>query len=337
MPATQGLHVLLVEDNPEERWLFTELLRSRGHTVTACEDAETAWEAFKENRPSLILLDWILPGMDGLELCRRIRQEGQASHCNIVVVTSKGTAQDLREVLDAGADDYIAKPVDVSLMEIRLAVAEERVRKASEAEATRADLETKTQELEALFLNLDEVFFSIDPATKRLIQISPAVVKVVGVDAQTLVEDTDLWREYLCPPEMKDKADCLDEISSDEPLETEYQVVTPEGEPRWVRCTLKPGLSSSGTVLRVDGLLSDITRRKVVEEELSARNQELASLFRVSEIARSGPDPDRAVQEILEIVTEATGFPIALLERFEPDRDRDYLLFRGIRGFCDRG
>ena len=74
MAEESGLNILLVEDNPTERWLFTELLRSRGHTVTACEDAESGWEEFLQDLPPLILLDWVLPGMDGLELCRKIRQ-----------------------------------------------------------------------------------------------------------------------------------------------------------------------------------------------------------------------------------------------------------------------
>lgn len=322
MAETEGLHVLLVEDNPEERWIITELLRSRGHTVTACEDAETGWDAFQEKAPPLVLLDWILPGMDGLELCRRIREhQAPGTACNIVVVTSKGTATDLKAVLDAGADDYVAKPVDMALLEVRMAVAEERVRKAKQAALTRADLATKTRELEALFKNLDEVFFSIDRDGRRLIQVSPGVERLLGVAPEKLLESGEGWKEYLCPPGFEEREGIPEDSVSDAPVESEYQVRRPDGEIRWVRCKLKPGRSSLGNVIRVDGLLSDITPRKRVEQELSARNQELFALFRISEITQDASDPDEAVAEILGEVARATGFPMALLERLDPDRD----------------
>jgi len=138
MADPHGFHVLLVEDNPDERWLLGEILRGRGHTVTACEDAESAWAAYQETHPPLLILDWILPELDGLELCRLIREDPRGAGCTILVVTSRDSEEDLRVVLEAGADDYIPKPVNVSLLEIRLAVAEQRVKNRLERERSRS-------------------------------------------------------------------------------------------------------------------------------------------------------------------------------------------------------
>jgi len=312
-----GLHVLLVEDNPDERWLLGEILRGRGHTVTACEDGESAWSAFRNTHPRLIILDWVLPGLDGLELCRLIREEKNGPGCVILVVTSRDSAEDLRMVLDAGADDYVPKPLNVSLFEIRLAVAEQRVRNIRERERTRLALEAKTRELEALFQNLDEVFFSIDLALGELIQVSPAVEHLLGVSPGALMRDREAWRELLLPPELRESTDLAATLTSIHNLTFEYEAVRHDGEARWVEANLKTGASPEGQVIRLDGILSDRTARRVVEEELSARNQELLTLHRVGEIILRSTDPPTAFRDVLAEVTQATSFPAGLLARLD--------------------
>jgi PAS domain S-box-containing protein len=333
MTDVQGLHVLLVEDNPEERWLFGEILRSRGHTVTSCEDAESGWEAYLQTQPSLLLLDWILPGMDGLALCRKIREHERNPRCVIVVVTGKDSPEDLGEVMEAGADDYITKPADVALLEIRLAVAEQRVIGIRERQSVRDALEAKTLELEALFMNLDEVVFSVDAVNQTLIQVSPAVTELMGVTPEALLSEDESWRKILCPPDMKGKEDCIRELFGEGPREFEYEVTRPDGETLWVKVTLKPALSSTGEIVRLDGLLTDMTARKVVEDELSARNLELLTLNKISEITLSSRDLEAALPKTLDWIIEATGFPVAFLQRL--DEERGCLVLLGEKGMVD--
>lgn len=139
MDETKRLHALLVEDDPGERWIMSEILRSRGHAVTQCETAEVAWERYQAEPCALALLDWILPGMDGLELCRRIRRHPLGDRTVVLVVTGRDEPEDLEEVLRAGADDYMSKPIDVGLMNVRLAVAE----KESEEIAIRSEAQRR--------------------------------------------------------------------------------------------------------------------------------------------------------------------------------------------------
>ncbi len=100
-----------------------------GHEVTGCADAEHALESLQNEQYSLIILDWMLPGMDGIELCRMIRQMPRGDLPFIIMVTAKDKYEDLIKVLDAGADDYIAKPVDVKFLKTRITVAERMTRK----------------------------------------------------------------------------------------------------------------------------------------------------------------------------------------------------------------
>ena len=118
------MEVLLVEDDMITRRLLTKMVTAQGHTVTAFGDAEEAWQAYQQKPYALLVLDWMLPGMSGLDLCRQIRNSPFGEYCVIVIITAMTKPQHLEQVLEAGADDYLQKPVDRELLNIRLTIAE---------------------------------------------------------------------------------------------------------------------------------------------------------------------------------------------------------------------
>ncbi len=127
------MKVLLVEDDAVARTLFEEVLHQRGFEVDAFADADRAWIAWQRHRHRLVLLDWLLEGTeDGLSFCRKIRMDPAGEETVVVVVTGQDRPEDLEQVLEAGADDYIAKPVDLSLLGIRLSIAQRQVQLAQE-------------------------------------------------------------------------------------------------------------------------------------------------------------------------------------------------------------
>lgn len=118
------MNTLIVEDDNMMRRILKRAAMALGHEVTGCVDAERALEMLAGgSKYTLVILDWMLPGMDGIELCKKIRSMPGGEHCFILMVTAKDRHEDLLEVLAAGADDYIAKPVDVKTLKTRLAVA----------------------------------------------------------------------------------------------------------------------------------------------------------------------------------------------------------------------
>jgi DNA-binding response OmpR family regulator len=122
------MKVLLVEDDDGIRALVADVLaEDHGHEVVDFANAEAAWAACQQERFPLAILDWVLPGMDGLELCRRLRTSPAGDEMVILVMTARTLPDDLTSVLDAGADDYIAKPIELSLLDVRLTIAERRV------------------------------------------------------------------------------------------------------------------------------------------------------------------------------------------------------------------
>jgi len=118
------MKTILVEDDPVVRRVLEHSLKSRSHEVVAFEEGESAWEEFQSSRYDFAVLDWILPGIDGLELCRRIRKHAHGRSCYVLVITAKDKVNDLRAVLDAGADDYFPKPISAKQLEIRLTISE---------------------------------------------------------------------------------------------------------------------------------------------------------------------------------------------------------------------
>ena len=110
------------------RLLLSKVTERSGHTVVkAAADGEEAWEACQASMPPMIILDWEMPRLDGLELCRRIRASPRGDEPFILVVTARDKTEDLTSVLDAGADDYMAKPVTPDNLQARLRIAERRI------------------------------------------------------------------------------------------------------------------------------------------------------------------------------------------------------------------
>ena len=105
--------VLVVEDDPKNLKLFRDLLQRFGFEVTEATDGEMGVEAARSGQPDLILMDIMMPKMDGLEATRIIKADPETKHIPIVALTSFAMSGDRERALAAGCDDYIAKPVDV--------------------------------------------------------------------------------------------------------------------------------------------------------------------------------------------------------------------------------
>ncbi len=125
--ASEPIRTLVVEDEPTSRHLIQEILQARGHDVEACADAESAWEIAQRDRFSLAVLDVRLPGMDGVELCRRLRKLPDGGQMVVMFVTGADRAEDLGRALEAGADDYVLKPIVDAFLPLRFALAERKI------------------------------------------------------------------------------------------------------------------------------------------------------------------------------------------------------------------
>ena len=115
------MKVLIADDDTISRAVVKALLLKWGYEVLEVEDGKQAWDILKDNDSShLVLLDWMMPGMDGLELSRRLRQSGTNTYHYIILLTGRDSKEDIIGGLNAGADDYITKPFIPEELELRL-------------------------------------------------------------------------------------------------------------------------------------------------------------------------------------------------------------------------
>ncbi|HVM71628.1 MAG TPA: response regulator transcription factor [Anaerolineales bacterium] len=109
--------ILIIEDDPAILKVLQRGLAYEGYTVDVATDGRTGLNLAHDHHPDLVILDWMLPGMDGLEVCRRLRLQGGLP---ILMLTAKDTIQDRVQGLDAGADDYIVKPFNLDELTARI-------------------------------------------------------------------------------------------------------------------------------------------------------------------------------------------------------------------------
>ena len=118
------MKILIVEDDRIAAAVLEASLRQLGHEIEMATDGTSGWQRFSEEPRRLVISDWMMPGLDGLELCRRIRTQGGDYTYFILLsnLTTSGGNQD--QAMEAGVDDFLAKPVNLSELKARLRVAE---------------------------------------------------------------------------------------------------------------------------------------------------------------------------------------------------------------------
>ncbi|MBS0355610.1 MAG: phosphate regulon transcriptional regulator PhoB [Proteobacteria bacterium] len=208
MPAT----ILLVEDEPAIQELIAANLMRAGHHVVRASDAETAQRIVRDALPDLILLDWMLPGMSGVEFARRLRGEERTRGIPLIMLTARGEEQDKVLGLESGADDYITKPFSPRELVARI-----------KAVLRRRAPETTEDPVELGGLRLD-------PATHRL---------AAGSNPITLGPTEFRLLHFLMthPERVHSRAQLLDQVWGDHVFVEERTV---DVHIRRLRCALEP-------------------------------------------------------------------------------------------------
>ncbi len=122
------MRVLVADDDPLARRLLEVTLTRSGYEVLAVADGVKAWDVLcGQDSPTLALLDWMMPGLTGVDVCRKVREAAPSGPIYLILVTSKGRTEDVVSALRTGADDYITKPFEIEELRARLAVGERLV------------------------------------------------------------------------------------------------------------------------------------------------------------------------------------------------------------------
>jgi diguanylate cyclase (GGDEF)-like protein len=187
------MKILAAEDNPVFQSMLRSMLTKWGYEVTVARDGAEAWQALQsEDSPRLAILDWMMPGMDGVEVCRRIRSAAREPYIYILLLTARTESQDLVEGMEAGADDYLTKPFNAHELRVRLRAGrrildlQEELLRAREALREQATHDSLTGLLNRASI-LETLRIELSRAGR---ESQPVSLLIVDLDRFKLINDT---------------------------------------------------------------------------------------------------------------------------------------------------
>lgn len=201
MAADEQKLVLLIEDNNDIAEMIAEYMERRDYQLDFAADGITGLHLAVSNSYDCIVLDLMLPGLDGLELCRKLRQDGKNS-TPVIMLTARDTLDDKVDGLDAGADDYLIKPFEIRELEARVAALIRRSRRQVSHEVLTVG--SLTLDTATLRLQRDGRDLALSPIALKLLTIlmreSPKVVSRREIEREVwgdMLPDSDTLRSHL--------------------------------------------------------------------------------------------------------------------------------------------
>ena len=140
-------HLLVVEDEQDLQDLLKYNLSREGYNVVTTDSGEQALKLVRKSPPALVVLDLMLPGIDGLEVCRTLKSDPETAHVPIVMLTAKGEEADVVIGLEMGADDYVTKPFSPRVLIARLKAVLRRPRPGSQEETEQTSIKVNRLEI----------------------------------------------------------------------------------------------------------------------------------------------------------------------------------------------
>lgn len=188
------MKILISEDNPDTSILLKSNLAKWGYEVLATENGEEAWKIMEgEDPPPLVILDWMMPRMDGIQVCRNIRRHQAKRPVYVMLLTAKDSQEDIIEGLQAGADDFLTKPFNLDELKARIEVGE-RVTKYQ------LELANRVNELQDALLEIKKLqgFLSVCAYCKK-IHADKKRWEPIEVFISRHLKDTK-FSHTICPP-----------------------------------------------------------------------------------------------------------------------------------------
>lgn len=168
-PRPEKPHILLTEDDPAMRGLLAAILRSLGYRVTQAGNGREALEILAQEAINLIITDWMMPEMDGLEFCRRVRARPSAGYTYIILLTGRQDRGSLVEGMDAGADDFVTKPPHIDELRVRLAAGRRVLELETQLEQRNRRLAAANEQLHAAYERIEQDLIAAAEVQRRLL------------------------------------------------------------------------------------------------------------------------------------------------------------------------
>jgi PAS domain S-box-containing protein len=268
------MKILVVEDNPITGRLFEKLIQALGYEVTTCANAEAALEIYQQTSYAMIVLDLGLPGMNGFEFSRRIRSLPQGEQTMILVITAYDEMKDLQAALEAGANDYLIKPVEMKLLQVRLTILERQLHNLTQRKRAEEALRQEKDFAEGLIETAPVIVLVLD-SEGRIVRFNSYMEEISGYRLEE-VQGQNWFTTFLSKRDQSWVQELfLKAVGGTRTRGNINPIVTKDGRERdieWFDTTLK---DAEGNIVGVLAIGQDVTERKRAEEALKRAYKEL--------------------------------------------------------------
>ena len=252
--------VLIVDDTPANLDVISQALIDAGFETAIATSGERALKQVQLAPPDLILLDIMMPGIDGFETCRRFKAQEGLQDIPIIFMTALDDVDSKIQGFELGAVDYITKP-----FQEREVLA--RVRAQMNLRYVNQQLAASEARLNSILNSLKDVVWSAQLHPLKFLYFNPVMEYLYGVPASCFFENSQQWLDMIHPEDRDHVSDLLKGHRPPEFIDCEYRIVRPDGETRWLQCQAQ--IRKHGDQrLRVDGIIHDVTGRKQAESKL---------------------------------------------------------------------
>ncbi len=316
------MRALIVEDDAATRALLVATTRERHHDVQPYADAESVWAALAAGAEpgafDLAVVDIGLPGQDGIAFCRQFRRHAAGRHAIILLVTADERAETLEAALEAGAHDYVIKPIERRRFAVRLAIAEQRSLANATSRYSREALRESEHRFEAFMTNSPALAF-IKDAHGRFLYVNRRYLEVFGITESEVIGRTvhEIFDEAIAIPLLANDVDVIEHG----PREIIEAVPLPDGLHRWLTYKF-PLADTAGRNTLVAGIAIDITDRLRAEEALRGQTARAEALLQVASQVNSQRDVPAILQGICDHTREALGVDMAGIVLHVPSAQR---------------
>ncbi len=272
------MKILVVDDDHMILEMLENLLGLFGYQAILARDGQQAWETYQRGDIRMVITDLMMPRMNGIELCKKIRAFGGGQYTYIIVLTGFGQKEEMIEVFEGGADDYIPKPFDKEELKARVKTGERIIRLEEKHRQLQNSLLEGNNKIRTVFDSLHEEIVSIDN-NRRIVSVNQAYINNRSVVSRDII-GKDFCTENFCTlPAGKEK------IS----LSATFEKIFRTGDPEFLRSTIEnykgvtahkeihclPVKNKAGKVFQIVVVTRDVTRDQQKADEIQKLNAEL--------------------------------------------------------------
>ena len=341
--------VLIVDDLPDNSRLLAHLARDEGYEASVASNGHQALEVAAAERPDVILLDIMMPEMDGIEVCRRLKANEELRNIPVILVTVKDLDEDVVRGLDAGADEYVTKPFNRKALAARLRSAirlkqsydavmrtnEELHREVKRRNQTEADLRASELRYRQLLGAVTTYTYSveIDDGVPVSTQHSLGCQAATGYAPEEYAANRYLWMAMVYPDDREMVEGHIARVLKGEnvpPLV--HRIFHKDGGIRWMCDTIVPRYNSAGQLVCYDGLVEDITDRQLAEESVRKKDEQLREAQKLEAVGMLAGGIAHEFNNLLQVIG---GYTTYAMEDLSPKEQR-YKDLQQVRTATDR-